>query len=125
LAFGPPEFFLLAILGLVIVATTSWGKLLRGLITGAFGLMVAFIGYNDVSGGQRFTYGIEYLWDGIHLVPALIGLFAVAEMINLSVKGGSVAKSSSAVNLTSMTGGLFETLRHIGTVVRGSLIGTT
>jgi putative tricarboxylic transport membrane protein len=66
LLFGPPEFFLLAILGLLIVSTTSRGKLLRGLITGGFGLMVAFIGYNDVSGGERFTYGIEYLWDGVH-----------------------------------------------------------
>src|SRR5579871_3680750 len=64
LLFGPPEFFLLALLGLVIVSTTSRGKLLRGLITGGFGLMVAFIGYNDVSGGERFTYGVEYLWDG-------------------------------------------------------------
>src|SRR5712671_5052642 len=102
LLFGPPEFFLLAILGLLIVSTTSRGKLLRGLITGGFGLMVAFIGYNDVSGGERFTYGIEYLWDGVHLVPALIGLFAVAEMINLTIKGGTVAKSATAVKITSM-----------------------
>ncbi len=124
LLFGPPEFFLLAILGLVIVSTTSRGKLLRGLITGAFGLMVAFIGYNDVSGGERFTYGIEYLWDGVHLVPALIGLFAVAEMINLYVKGGSVSNNASSVKITSMTGGLLETFKHWPTVIRGSLIGT-
>jgi putative tricarboxylic transport membrane protein len=124
LAFGPPEFFLLAMLGLVIVSTTSRGKLLRGLITGAFGLMIAFIGYNDVSGGERFTYGIEYLWDGVHLVPALIGLFAVAEMINLYVKGGSVSNNAGSVKITSMTGGLLETFRHWPTVIRGSLIGT-
>jgi putative tricarboxylic transport membrane protein len=124
LAFAPPEFFLLAILGLVIVSTTSRGKLLRGLITGAFGLMIAFIGFNDVSGGERFTYGIEYLWDGVHLVPALIGLFAVAEMINLYVKGGSVSNNAASVKITSMTGGLLETFRHWPTVIRGSLIGT-
>ena len=124
LAFAPPEFFLLSILGLVIVATTSRGKLLRGLITGAFGLMIAFIGYNDVSGGERFTYGIEYLWDGVHLVPALIGMFAVAEMINLYVKGGSVSNNAASVKITSMTGGLLETFRHWPTVIRGSLIGT-
>ncbi len=125
LAFGPPEFFLMSVFALVMVASATRANLLRGLITGGFGLMIAFIGYNDVVGGQRFTYGIEYLWDGVHLVPALIGLFAVAEMINLSVKGGSVAKSSGPVKITSMTAGLFETLRHIGTVVRGSFIGTT
>ncbi len=124
LLFGPPEFFLLALLGLVIVSTTSRGKLLRGLITGAFGLMVAFIGYNDVSGGERFTYGIEYLWDGVHLVPALIGLFAVAEMINLYVKGGSVANNAASVKITKISSGLMETFRHWPTVLRGSLIGT-
>jgi putative tricarboxylic transport membrane protein len=124
LLFGPPEFFLLALLGLVIVSTTSRGKLLRGLITGGFGLMVAFIGYNDVSGGERFTYGIEYLWDGVHLVPALIGLFAVAEMINLYVKGGSVANNAASVKITKMTSGLMQTFRHWPTVLRGSLIGT-
>ena len=124
LLFGPPEFFLLAILGLVIVSTTSRGKLLRGLVTGAFGLMIAFIGYNDVLGGVRFTYGVEYLWDGVHLVPALIGLFAVAEMINLSIKGGSVSSNNASVKITSMTGGLLETFRHWPTVIRGSLIGT-
>src|SRR5207253_11086000 len=120
LLFGPPEFFLLAILGLVIVSTTSRGKLLRGLITGAFGLMVAFIGYNDISGGERFTYGIEYLWDGVHLVPALIGLFAVAEMINLYVKGGSVANNAASVKVTKITAGLLETFRHWPTVIRVS-----
>ena len=67
--------------------------MLRGLVTGGFGLMIAFIGYDSVTGTKRFTYGVEYLWDGVHLVPALIGLFAVAEMINLSVKGGSVSKT--------------------------------
>lgn len=124
LLFGPPEFFLLAILGLVVVATTSRGKMLRGLVTGGFGLMVAFIGYNDVVGDVRFTYGIEYLWDGVHLVPALIGLFAVAEMMNLMVKGGPVAKDAGTVKVTRMMSGVIETFRHPGTVLRGSIVGT-
>ena len=124
LLFGPPEFFLLAILGLVVVATTSRGKMLRGLITGGLGLMVAFIGYNDVTGDVRFTFGVQYLWDGVHLVPALIGLFAVAEMINLMVKGGSVANNAGTVKITRMMSGVIETFRHPGTVLRGSIIGT-
>jgi putative tricarboxylic transport membrane protein len=124
LLFGPPEFFLLAILGLVVVATTSRGKMLRGLITGGFGLMVASVGYDDVTGDVRFTYGMRYLWDGVHLVPALIGLFAVAEMINLMVKGGAVAKDAGTVKITRMMSGVMETFRHPGTVLRGSLVGT-
>jgi putative tricarboxylic transport membrane protein len=124
LLFGPPELFLLAVLGLIVVSTASRGKMLRGLIAGVFGLMISFIGYNDVTGVLRFTAGIAYLWDGVHLVPALIGLFAVAEMINLSVKGGAIAKDAKTVGITSVTSGLLETFRHWRTVLRGSLIGT-
>ena len=124
LLFGPPEFFLLAVFALVTVASASHGKLLRGLIGGGLGLMISFVGYNDVSGGERFTFGLDYLWDGIHLVPALIGLFAVAEMINLYAKGGAIARNTGTVKITNMTAGLMETFRHWPTVIRGSLIGT-
>jgi putative tricarboxylic transport membrane protein len=124
LLFGPPEFFLLAMFGLVTTAMAARGKLLRGLISGGLGLMISFIGYNEVVGGERFTFGIDYLWDGVHLVPALIGLFAVAEMINLSVRGGTISKDAAAVKITSMAGGLLETFKHWRTVLRGSLIGT-
>ncbi|MEE8438457.1 MAG: tripartite tricarboxylate transporter permease [Micropepsaceae bacterium] len=124
LIFGPPEFFLLAVLGLVVVSTTSRGKMLRSLLAGAFGLMLAFVGYSNVSGVERFTFGNTYLWDGIHLVPALIGLFAIAEMIHLSVKGGSVSNDSKNVKIIGMRQGMMETFNHMGTVVRGSLIGT-
>ena len=124
LLFGPPELFLLAVLGLIVVSTASRGRMLRGLIAGAFGLMISFIGYNDVTGVLRFTAGISYLWDGVHLVPALIGLFAVAEMLNLSVKGGAITKDAKTVGITSVTSGLLETFRHWRTVLRGSLIGT-
>jgi putative tricarboxylic transport membrane protein len=124
LAFGPPEFFLIALLGLVLVATTTRGKMLRALVAGVLGLMIASIGYNDVTGGQRFTFGIEYLWDGVHLAPALVGLFAVAEMMHLSIKGGTIAKADSNIQITNMTAGLLEAFRHWGTILRGSLIGT-
>src|SRR5580704_9099535 len=67
LLFGPPEFFLLAIFALVTVASATRGKLLRGLITGGLGLMISFIGYSDVTGGERFTMGSDYLWDGINI----------------------------------------------------------
>ncbi len=124
LAFGPPEFFLLGVLGLVMVATTTRGTLPRALLVGGIGLMIAMIGYDQVGGQERYTFGIDYLWDGVHLVPALIGLFAVAEMINLWVKGGTVAAKSDTMKVTRMSEGLMATFRHWPTVLRGSLIGT-
>ncbi len=124
LLFGPPEFLLLAIMGLVMVAAAARGRLLHGLISGGFGLMVAFIGYEDVTGAVRMTGGMEYLWDGVRLVPALIGLFAVTEMIRLWVKGGTISNDAGATRIGGMWDGVMETFRHWPTVIRGSLIGT-
>ncbi|HLZ68249.1 MAG TPA: tripartite tricarboxylate transporter permease [Aliidongia sp.] len=124
LAFGPPEFLLLSVLALVMVACSTRGKMLRGLVSAGFGMMLAMVGYDQMNGGTRYTFGIEYLWDGVRLVPALVGLFAVAEMINLWVEGGSVARTSGSVRITRTTDGLMETFRHWPVVLRGSLIGT-
>jgi putative tricarboxylic transport membrane protein len=124
LLFGPPEFFMLAILGLSAIAVSTGGKLLRGLISGGFGLMLAFVGFDDVGGGLRFTAGVEYLWDGVQLVPALIGLFAIAEMIQLSSVGGRVSEGSDSGNLSHVFDGVKATFANVTTLFRGSAIGT-
>jgi putative tricarboxylic transport membrane protein len=125
LAFGPPEFFLLSVLGLVMVASASRkARVLQGLVAAGLGLMISMIGYDQVNGGVRYTFGIEYLWDGVHLVPALIGLFAGAEMINLWVKDEVVAQTPENVRITRTVDGLLETFRQWRTVLRGSIIGT-
>jgi len=124
LAFAPPEFFMLAMLGLAAIAASTGGMFLRGLISGVIGLMLAFVGYDAISGGERFVYGIEYLWDGIPLVPTLIGLFAIAEMINLSVKGGTVSKTAeTGQRITGVMSGFVATFRNWPLVLRGSAIG--
>ena len=124
LLFGPPEFFLLAVFGLVTIALSDSDNLLRGLITAGIGLMLASIGYDSVSGGVRFTYGSDYLWDGIPLVPSLVGLFGITEMIRLSISGGSVAADTSSVHLHGVMLGVRATFRHWKAVIRGSIIGT-
>ncbi|HSR71114.1 MAG TPA: tripartite tricarboxylate transporter permease, partial [Kiloniellales bacterium] len=125
LLFSPPEFLLLALLGLCAIAVSSRGRLLRGLIAGGFGLILAFVGYDAVTGGIRFTMGSEYLWEGIPLVPTLIGLFAIAQMIELTIKGGSVAADAGAVRITRVTDGIRAVFHHWPILVRGSVIGTT
>ena len=108
LLFGPPEFFMLGVLGLSAIAVSTGGKLIRGLISGGFGLILAFVGFDEVGGGLRYTAGIEYLWDGVQLVPVLIGLFAIAEMINLMTVGGRVATGASAASLGNVMEGCFQ-----------------
>jgi putative tricarboxylic transport membrane protein len=123
--FGPPELFLLAMIGLVLVATSSrGGRMFRAILSALVGLGLATVGYSDLAGSERYTFGSEYLWDGVHLGAALIGLFAVAEMVHLTVKGGSVAKADAPVAITGMMDGLLASFRHWRTLLRGSIIGT-
>jgi putative tricarboxylic transport membrane protein len=124
LLFGPPEYFMLALMGLSAIALSTGGQFLRGLIAGAFGLMLSFVGYNAVTGGVRFTLGVEYLWDGIPLVPALTGLFAVSEMLSLSVSGGTIAKEHATARVGSVAEGVVAVFRHWKTLLQGSAIGT-
>lgn len=124
LAFGPSEFFLLAMLGLVTIAACAPGKMLRAMIVGGVGLLFAFVGFDNVNGGTRFTFGIEHLWEGVPLAPAMIGLFAFPEMIELSAKGGSIAKDRGKVGLTGTLDGVWASFKYWKTLLRGSLIGT-
>ena len=125
LLFGPVEFLLLTILGLVAIAVSSRGKLLRGLIAGGFGLIFAFVGVDTVSGHTRFTLETDYLCDGIPLVPTLTGLFAISQMIELSLKGGSVVTERVNIgNLTGLWQGVVAVFKHWTVLLRGSLIGT-
>lgn len=124
LAFSPPEFFWLAVLGLTVIAVTSRGRLLKGLVAGGVGLMLSFIGINIVTGFYRYGFGTLYLWDGLQLVPALIGIFAVAEVIDQATKGGVIASEEQSVE---SRGGVFRgamtVLRHPVSFLRASATG--
>ncbi|MBN1827969.1 MAG: tripartite tricarboxylate transporter permease [Deltaproteobacteria bacterium] len=85
LRFGPPEYFLLAILGLVgIVSLADEGELVKALMSGFLGLAIAVVGTDPISGGLRYTMGITDLFDGVAFMPVLIGMFSVAQMIELT-----------------------------------------
>lgn len=91
--FGAPETFWLGIWGLTVISVIVKGNVISGLISAGFGVVFALHGRNQMTGTIRFDYGIGFLVDGVKLVPALIGLFAVAEMIRLIAKGGTIAKA--------------------------------
>lgn len=85
LLFGPSEYFLIAILGLTAIASVSFGSLVKGLISGMFGLFLATVGIDLYSGFPRFTFGVTGLTSGIGILPAIIGLFAFAQGLELCV----------------------------------------
>ncbi len=122
LAFGSPELFMLAVLGLTFVASLSGESILKGLIAAALGLMFATVGLDPISGIQRYTFGQLFLWDGIGLVPITIGFFAIPEIIDLAVQRSSIARSDLG-KLGGVMEGVKDTFRHFWLVIRCSALG--
>jgi putative tricarboxylic transport membrane protein len=126
LSFGPAEFFLLTVLGLAAIAVSVRGKLLRGLIAGCLGLLFAYVGSDLITGDIRFSAGVDYLWDGIPLVPTLTGMFAISQMIELALKGGSVTTKAdeATMRISGVWEGVMSVFHHWPVLLRGSIIGT-
>ncbi len=126
MALGPPEYLMLAVWGLTTLAALSGNSLLKGLAMAGLGLQLAMIGYDPRTAELRFTFGIDYLRDGLSLVPVFLGLFALAEVIVLMISGKkSLSGKLSVQDLTgSVSEGVTAVFRHFGLFIRSSIIGT-
>lgn len=82
LEFGPSELFWIAILGITVIGTIGSQSVLKGLLSGLLGICLSTIGANPMLGEDRFVYS-EHLESGIHIVAALIGLFAIPQVLTL------------------------------------------
>jgi len=89
LLFASPEFFMLAMLGMVMVGSLTGPSVIRGLIIAGMGLILAMVGLSPNTGEPRFVFNIVYIWDGIPLVPMVLGLFAIPEMVDFAKAGWS------------------------------------
>jgi len=130
LLFGPPEIFVLVILALIFVAALEDGDLVKSIISALAGLLLAMVGLDNVTNQERFTFGLIELRDGLALVPVILGLFAVAEMFGLWVRGGSLVGAQSGTLSARDTQkqifqGVMEALKRWKLVMRCSAIGTT
>jgi putative tricarboxylic transport membrane protein len=81
LRFGPPEYFSLMCLALVILINLSGSSLRKGMISALAGLFLGSIGLDLVTGQPRFTMDLPFLYDGIGLIPVIMGLYGVAEVL--------------------------------------------
>ncbi|HEV8340032.1 MAG TPA: tripartite tricarboxylate transporter permease [bacterium] len=127
LIFGSPELFMLSVLGIAFIASLSArGRraMLRGFLVGCLGLFLAAVGQDPQAGGLRYTFGLLYLWQGLELVPVLIGFFAIPEIIDVAVRGRSIAGTLPAGRLGGVLEGIKDTFRHFWLTIRCSLIGT-
>lgn len=86
LAFSPPAYFSLGMLGLSVIASLSGASLVRGLVAGVLGLMVATIGTDPVTGLSRFTFDSPELLSGVPTILVMMGLFAISELLAQSAE---------------------------------------
>ena len=81
LHFGPPEYFGLVLFSMTALVSFAGRSILAGLMLGVFGMWLASIGTDPLTGTQRLNFGTMELMKGFDIVPVLIGLFGIAEVL--------------------------------------------
>ncbi len=127
-AFGSPEIFMLIVFGLTLIVVVSQETMLKGLVSALLGLLIGTVGLDPHTGVGRYTFHQLWLWDGLHIVPIVLGLFAFAEMLTLGAKGGRAKIAENPTNLNMhwkqlLTGSL-AVFRHWWLSLRTAIIGT-
>jgi putative tricarboxylic transport membrane protein len=87
LNFGPPEYTALTVFSILAISSFSGQSLLRGIVLSLFGMILATVGLDPLSGQTRLVFGVPQLYSGLDLVPALMGLFGVAEVLSALEEG--------------------------------------
>ena len=121
LRFGPPEYFALMAFGLSAVSSLAGESLIKALLSMGFGLMLATVGTDLVTGVPRYTFGVPYLLDGIDFVVVVIGLFAISEVL------ASVVEARGAVRIPIRLERIWLSARDFAdsfwAIIRGTVIG--
>ena len=126
LTFGNPEFFMTAILAIVMIALLTGGAPVKGLIAGCVGLMIGMIGVAPQTGVQRWTFDQLYLSDGIPLIPIALGVFAIPELVDMTLGGGGtkIAANAQITGTSTKWRGVKDVFAHWWLLVRSSFIGS-
>lgn len=121
LSFGSPELFMLCFLGLGFAAFLTGDTPLKGLVSAALGLLVGAIGVAPNVAHYRYTFDQLYLMDGLPLVCVALGLFGLAEVVDLLAAGGRIAERMDLGS--GWAQGVRDVIQHRWMLLRGSLIG--
>jgi len=124
LAFGPVEYFWLAVFGLSLIAALSTGDFLKGLIGAGLGILIAMIGISETSAEVRFTFGSNTLLGGIETVSALIGLYCVPVLMELVARPERHLEQPEQSRGFRLPEAVAIMLREKINLLRSSVIGT-
>jgi len=129
LKFSPVEMCIVIIFGLVIIAQVSGESVVKGLLSGFFGLLLATTGTDPIWGQFRGTFGSKYLIDGLPIIPVLIGLLAFSEILNISTKISEETRRREqdreklTVAWRDIFVGFQDVIRRWGNWIRSGIIG--
>jgi putative tricarboxylic transport membrane protein len=121
LRFGPPEYFALLLLGLLVLAYMSGGSMVKSLAMAVLGLLLGMIGIDQMSGFFRFSYGVVELGDGLGVVPIAVGLFGIAEV--LATAGQEVPPKVLKPKLRELLPSRQEWRESVMPIGRGTVLG--
>lgn len=122
LRFGPPEYFAMALAGLLLLSRLSGGSVLHAFVLVAIGLALGTVGMEPISAIRRFTFGSVQLSQGIELVPVIMGLYGVAEVLVIAESGIRRANIVS-VKLHELLPTAQEWRQSAAPIARGSVVG--
>lgn len=126
LAFGSPEYLALGFMGVCMIGMMSSRRdeAVRGIIVGLFGLLLATIGFSVHTGLPRYTFELGYLRDGLHIVPVVLGLFALPEIIEMYARNTPISRvRSTNAGRGGTTQGVLDAVANWLHLVWASLIG--
>jgi putative tricarboxylic transport membrane protein len=124
LDFGPPEYFAVMILAFVMVSSLARGNMIKCFVALFLGLLLATVGEDVVSGAPRLTWGSMDLLDGIDFIPAVVGMFGLAEVIQDLVHPSEfVSTPSSKVRMRDVFPTRDDFRRTYGAMFRGGVLG--
>jgi TctA family transporter len=121
---GSPELLAFSTLGISMVAVLSGNAPLRGMVAALLGILIAMVGTDPQTGTLRWTFDYLYLWDGLPLVPVVLGLFALPELCDLAVTRSAIASDVRFDATGGMWQGAKDCFTHWWLVLRCSWIGS-
>ena len=122
LAFTPPAYFALGVLGLSVIGSVSGDSLVKGLIAALLGLMIATIGTDPVTGTSRFTFGSPELLSGIPPILVMVGLFAIGELLAQTGEPGWEKASADSARIRFPGPAMWKRIARPQAI--GSVMGT-
>jgi putative tricarboxylic transport membrane protein len=122
LRIGPPEYFSLMCLALIVLTTLTGTSLIKSLISAFFGLFLGTFGMDLVTGAPRFTFGFSVLMDGIGLIPVIMGLYGVTEVLENVEKGLKSAVVTEKID--HLLPNKQEWKESAKPIIRGTLVGS-